>query len=411
MKRFETLALTASSALNLGIWLSLSSCAPPTNPHPINAQVVNHNSAPESEQGTENSHNAPSTQEIDRSTCGLPLSLQKPDWPRILAPTQQHDPVPPSPGDITIAVLPDTQYYTSCRERHMSAQTRYVAALAQRHPLAATLFLGDLTENNTKDEWRFVQDALDLLPQNVPTLLATGNHDYGQNGSADQRTTLFNELLKPPNAVTQASVLAQMEPKHWENVLYRIKLGQRQLAVLVLEWSPRTKVVDWAKTVLAQFPGERLIFVTHAYMYFDDTRYNWQQYGQLQEWNPIAYGTAKLDPSAPPTEENRHPEGAWDGEMLWQELLSNYPGLFLTLSGHVLGDGTGYLKSHGSAGNVVHQVLANYQMLNEGGLGYLRLLDFKADGTQLIMKTYSPSLDLYATASDQLLSLDIEPPL
>src|SRR5690606_3896132 len=158
----------------------------------------------------------------------------------------------------------------------------YVAALAQRHPLAATLFLGDLTENNTKDEWRFVQDALDLLPQNVPTLLATGNHDYGQNGSADQRTTLFNELLKPPNAVTQASVLAQMEPKHCENVLYRIKLGQRQLAVLVLEWCPRTKVVHWAKTVLAQFPGERLIFVTHAYMYFDDTRYNWQQYGQLQ---------------------------------------------------------------------------------------------------------------------------------
>jgi hypothetical protein len=181
--------------------------------------------------------------------------------------------------------------------------------------------------------------------------------------------------------------------------------------VLVLEWSPRTLVVEWARKSLAQFPHERLIFITHAYMYHDDTRYDWKGKGALQEWNPVAYGTAKKIPTEPAAGDNLHPDGAWDGQMLWEGLLKDYSGLFLTLSGHVLGDGTGQLSSRGTAGNLVHQVLANYQMLDEGGLGYLRLLDFSADGTTLVMKTYSPSLRLYATAADQYFSLQIDPPL
>lgn len=412
MNRFVTPSLQKHGALTLGILLNLSSCTPPTSPPTQNAQSTESANAPVRKQvPAPLSNKPPGAREIDRSQCGLPPTIQEPDWPRTLEPTQKMDPLPPGPGDITIAVLPDTQYYTSCRERHMNAQTSYVASLSKKQPIAATLFLGDLSEHNTPEEWRYVQDALDLLPGDMPALLATGNHDYGTNGSANVRTTLFNELLKPPSAATQASVLSQMEPDHWENVFYRINVGERKLAVLILEWSPRNQVVAWAKTTLAQFPGERLIFITHAYMYFDDTRYDWNKYGEEQEWNPIAYGTARLDPKSPPSADNRHPDGAWDGEMLWQSLLVDYPGLFLTLSGHVLGDGTGYLKSRGAAGNVVHQVLANYQMLNEGGLGYLRLLDFKADGKQLIMKTYSPSLDLYATAPDQLLTLTIQPPL
>ena len=348
---------------------------------------------------------------IDRASCGLPPGLRKPDWPVRLGPTQPEDPSPPQAEDVTLVVLPDTQYYASCRETHMKSQTQYVARLAQERRVAATLFLGDLTEHNSADEWRYVQDALDQLPGHLPFVLATGNHDYGRAGTADVRTTRFNELLKPPNQTTQNAVLGQMEPGHWENVLYRLRVAEYDVAVLVLEWSPRSKAVSWAQEMLRNFPDERLIFITHAYMYFDDTRYDWQGRGAEQEWNPVAYGTAKMDPTGPAGGENLHPDGAWDGQMLWDGLLRDYPGLFLTLSGHVLGDGAGRLLSRGSAGNVVHQVLTNYQMLDEGGLGYLRLLEFAADGTSLVMKTFSPSLHVYATAKDQFFTLNIEPQL
>jgi len=348
--------------------------------------------------------------ELDRSVCGLPEDLSRENWPRDLVPHQQLDPDPPHLQDITIAVLPDTQYYTSCREKHFAAQTKYVAHLARSRRIVASVFLGDLTEHNEAEEWRFVGEALSLLPRDVPIVLATGNHDYGLGGTSNVRSTLFNDFLKA-TPKTQSVMVEQMEPNHLENVFYRIDDPTLSLAILVLEWSPRDKAVAWAKNMLLKYPDERLIFVTHAYLYYDDTRYDWERYGQDQRWNPLAYGTAKRDPDRPPGGDNVHPDGAWDGERLWQGLLSDYAGLFLTLNGHVLGDGSGLSSVRGQHGNLVHQVLVNYQVLEEGGLGYLRLLEFAHDGTTLRMKTYSPSLDRYATASDQLYTLTLEPPL
>jgi hypothetical protein len=41
----------------------------------------------------------------------------------------------------------------------------------------------------------------------------------------------------------------------------------------------------------------------------------------------------------------------------------------------------------------VHQLLANYQVLDNGGQGYMRLLEFKPDGQTVEVRTYSPWLD------------------
>jgi len=144
------------------------------------------------------------------------------------------------------------------------------------------------------------------------------------------------------------------------------------------------------------------MMTTHAYLYSDGTRYDFKVKGPAQEWNPLAYPTSKADgPDA----------GNHDGEMLWQNLLKKHPGVFLTVNGHVLNNGTGLLTSKGDKGNTVHQMLVNYQMLDEGGLGYLRLLEFPPDGKTLRVKTYSPSLGLFATAKDQSFTLTIDPPL
>jgi hypothetical protein len=85
--------------------------------------------------------------------------------------------------------------------------------------------------------------------------------------------------------------------------------------------------------------------------------------------------------------------------------------VFLVLSGHVLGNGTGVLTSRGDHHNVVHQVVVNYQMLKDGGLGYLRLLELLPSGKTLRMKSFSPTLGLFATGPDQTGELKLEPPL
>ncbi len=136
---------------------------------------------------------------IDRSVCGLPEKIREEDWPRTLAPTEQRPPHAPSPGAFSIAVLPDTQYYVSCRERHLGVQTRWLAENFDDQKVVATIQLGDLTEHNTADEWVFVSDALKPLGEKAPMFVASGNHDYGVDGSANIRQTLFAEYFGAPS--------------------------------------------------------------------------------------------------------------------------------------------------------------------------------------------------------------------
>jgi hypothetical protein len=170
----------------------------------------------------------------------------------------------------------------------------------------------------------------------------------------------------------------------------------------MLEWSPRGQTVAWANQVLVRNAERRVIIATHAYLYHDNTRYDFARRGDSQHWNPLSYATARGDGAA----EQNH-----DGELLWNNLVRRHANVFMVLSGHVLADGAGSLSSTGDAGNTVHQVLVNYQMLDEGGFGYLRLLEIHPDGRQLHMKTYSPSLGVFSYALDQDFTLRVDPPL
>ena len=324
--------------------------------------------------------------------CAAPTGVGAGGLPNVLAPIANVDPAPSPPGTVTLAMLPDIQYYTKCGLPYLAAQARWLGAESIARNIRAALFMGDLTERNAPDEWQFVRDQLEAGAWQVPMLLATGNHDHGRNGHTQRRATLLTHYFPQPPGIAQTALAETRSAFDIENAYYRIPLARVTLGVLVLEWAPRASSVAWANQVLSRYSHDRVIVVTHAYLYDDSTRYDWRARGRGQLWSPFSFAMAKA-------EARRDPEQ--DGEMLWNSLLRRHPGVFLMLCGHVGGTGTGYLASAGDAGNTVHQVLANFQLLDEGGLGYLRLFEILPDGRSLRMKTYSPSLDLYATGDTQ----------
>jgi hypothetical protein len=83
----------------------------------------------------------------------------------------------------------------------------------------------------------------------------------------------------------------------------------------------------------------------------------------------------------------------------------------MTLNGHVLGDGTGYLASVTDRGTTCHQMLSNYQFRNLGGEGYMRLLEFLGDGRTVKVYTYSPLYDSFMPDLDQNLVITLDVPL
>ena len=339
--------------------------------------------------------------------CGLPSNIPEPEWPTTLSSTVGIERTPMPQDAATVVLIPDTQYYASCRYRHLLAQSTWIAQERTLRHILGAISLGDLTDHNTDDEWSFVKESFAPIGKGFPLMLTNGNHDTGSHGTCDSRDTLLSKYFDQDFAASSGALRAVKTPGNIENAFYSLRFdtpgkGSVKLGVLMLEWSPRKSTVDWANQVLTQHKDHRVIVATHAYLYNDGTRYDYATRERDQLWSPLEYLTARDKLG----EDQNH-----DGEMLWNALIRRHPGIFLVVSGHVLGQGTGRLTSRGDAGNMVHQILVNYQMLDEGGLGYLRFFELYPDGRSLHMKTYSPSLGLYAYASDQDFRLEIEPPL
>ena len=303
-------------------------------------------------------------------------------------------------GAFTIVVLPDTQGYAEDFPELFTAQTEWIAENAEARNIVFVLHLGDITDNNNEAQWEVARDAMAKLDGVAPYALCLGNHDIGPSGWTFTRKTLFNNyfpLEKYQDRPTFGGVF-DAEPDRLDNSYHLFSADGRDFIVLALEFAPRDAVVDWANRVLGEHPDRWGILITHAYLYSDGTRYDWDAKGKKQMWSPHAYKVAKK------------PGQGNDGEELWRKLVSKHPKMLFVINGHVLNDGLGRLTSDNDAGNPVHQMLVNFQMKPKLGGGYLRLLEFLPDGTTVQVKDYSPVKDNYKTGPDNAFKLTIPAP-
>ncbi|WP_437204567.1 metallophosphoesterase [Planctomicrobium sp. SH664] len=317
---------------------------------------------------------------------GLPLTLWK---PLAAAPADPYaeavfvdgEPPPIAHGASTIVVLPDTQKYEKFPEGFLS-QTDWIARNAKDRNIACVLHLGDITDNNRKEQWELAVKAMGTLDGKVPYFFVNGNHDYSEDGNCVDRTTQLNTYFPVSkfSGLPTFGGVYDKEPDRMENSYHLFSAGGRDYLVLALEFGPRKDVVRWANEVVARYPQRGVILITHAYMFHDDTRYGWERYGTKQRWNPHSYGVAKASG-----------DDVCDGDELWDQLLSKHENFLFTLNGHVLGDGLGRLSSVTPGGRAVEQMLVNFQHLPSGGDGWLRLIEISPDGKQAKVLDYSPT--------------------
>ena len=291
------------------------------------------------------------------------------------------EPAKPAKGSFTIAVLPDTQHYSEKFPDNYVAQTSWIVENQRERNIAAVLHLGDITNRNSKPEWEVAVKAMDRLNGKLPYAMVPGNHDYSAGGVCQDRTTLLNEYfpLAKMKSLGSLDCVYDKEPDRMENSAHLFSAGGLDFVVIGLEFGPRKDVVRWANEVAAKHKNRAAILITHAYMYFDETRYDWQKYGKKQAWNPHDYAVAKATA-----------DDVSDGEQLWNELVSKHENFLFTLNGHVLNDGLGRMSSQTPAGRDVPQMLVNFQMKPNGGDGWLRLMEVNPSNLQVKICDYSP---------------------
>ncbi len=289
------------------------------------------------------------------------------------------------PDSFTLAVLPDTQNYLPTASnggrldyvKVFESQTRWILQNHLRENIVFVLHEGDITSENSDLEWGLVNEIFSPLDGIVPYILTPGNHDvpsHAQSPGNPRDTANYNKTFPVDRFQHEPWWGGHMEADPDQRFVL-FTAGGTDFMVVTLEWMPNDEMLAWANEVVEAHPDRRVIVLTHSYLDSDETR---------------------IGP-----EDNRasHQASLWtddtnNGEDIWEEFVRRHKNIFLVLCGHVLS--CGRLTSRGDHGNKVHQVLANYQGMENGGNGWLRLMRFEPAADRIVVSAYSPWLDRYS---------------
>lgn len=323
----------------------------------------------------------------------------------------------PPEGAFTLVVLPDTQgyVYNYLWDGALAAQVQWIGENAASHDIRYVLHVGDIVNSNLTTQWEVVRRHFDGFHRDgevlAPYALVDGNHDIGKDGRSASRWTLMGRddyFGRNSPYGRQKTIGGFFSADHASNSWHEFAAGGKKWLVLALEFGPRDAVLEWAGKVLRDHPNHRAIVITHAYLHSSNARLQYLPWAGSQAHNPHAYPLDLADDG-----------DLNDGEEIWTKLIRPHANVRLVLSGHVLDDGEGRLTSVGDHGQVVHQIVQNYQpgVIDSefGGNGYMRLMEFWPDGETVRVRTFSPYLgeymdlpghEFFVTVHDQPVGLD-----
>ena len=295
-------------------------------------------------------------------------------------------------GSYHFVILPDTQYYYGDQGPgnfgKWLAQMNWIRDHAESHNIKYVLHLGDITDQADHSsthltQWGRATSAANGIMDKVPMSLVTGNHD----GLENSRNSLFSnpEYFGPGSVyANQPTLIETMDPGKWENSVHRIEIEGRSWLIICLEWGPRDEVIAWADDVLDRFPDDYAILTMHAYLFRDSSRFDWELLGSQnrddrQSGNPIGYEALTGDP-----------EGANDGQLIWNKLIRDHSNVKLVLNGHVSRSGHGRRVSINDDRHFVQQHLVNFQHWTGDGNARMRLMEFNPVDDSVKVKSFSP---------------------
>lgn len=285
-------------------------------------------------------------------------------------------------NDYEIDVFPDIQGYTGnsgTRIAPMDSMFNWVKRNQTTENIRALLQVGDLTNvqaNLTEMARADTQfDKLDLV--NMPYLPVVGNHDY-TTAVSTRDVTGYNTYFGPSRYTGKSFYGGCMEPGSNANFFITFDGGGHKYAAVGLEFLPRDTALRWAQRIIDSLADREIILVTHAYIARSGERaQDTTTFSSLAE-----YGL---------TDGN-------NGELMWQKLVKKNKRIFMVLSGHFIwGFGitppvVSRITDANKGGNVVYQLVCNYQQDTLSGNGYFMRLKFKPRTGKINVSFYSPYL-------------------
>lgn len=276
-----------------------------------------------------------------------------------------HNYVQTTPDHFTIAVLPDTQFYAKNYPAIFNQQAQWIVDNAEVQNIVFVTQLGDLQEDyDNPTEWQNAEHSMAIIrTAGIPYSVVPGNHDLNF-GAGDP--TNFDTYF-PYTDFTGYSWYGGhfSETSNTSNYELFSAMGQNFIILnLVCDSTLLNHATDWANQILTQYSDRKAIVVTHGYI---DT-----------DGNHISTSNTS-------------------GIAVWNNIVQDHKNIVAVLCGHIPGEY--YCKDTGADGNTIYNLLTDYQSLDNGGDGWLRLYEFFPQLNKISAMTYSPYLNRYDTST------------
>ena len=294
----------------------------------------------------------------------------------------------------TIAVLPDTQYYTAIKNggtmEMFENQVKWIRANRKSQKIAYMAHLGDITDHNIAIEWERAKNVLYKLEEdNIPYGLAVGNHDETPNGnpSKGDETTDYTKYFGKSHFKDKSWYGGGMggndnSDNHFD--LFEAN-GEKFISVYFVfnqqdnasyDATYEKATLKWADSVLTANVDRKAILVTHSMLGRPKGSGSGQKAGVGN--NKVASNYTK------------------QGAKIY-EMAKHHPNVFLTLGGHISGEG---FRRDVYNGNTIKGYLSDYQSRENapyggkkdrnGGNGTMRLMKFNRTKQTLSVVTFTP---------------------
>ena len=288
--------------------------------------------------------------------------------------------LPADEQPFTVVALPDTQYYScGCNggvPETFIAQTEWIVEQHQQLNAVFVAHLGDCVDHGDSDEeeWINADAAMSLLEdpattglaEGIPYGIAVGNHDQSPSGP-DGTTEFYNQYFGTER-FEDRSYYGGHHGENNDNHYALISASGYDLVILFLEYDTHADpvVLDWADEILQAHEDRIGIVISHYVL---------------------------------------HSSGAFsDQGMAIYDALKHHPNFTLMMGGHLTAETH---RADSYDGHTTHTLLADYQFRDNGGDGWLQLLQFDPAADAIHVRTYSPTLQIYEEDANSRFSLDL----
>ncbi|OMD44138.1 S-layer homology domain-containing protein [Paenibacillus odorifer] len=283
--------------------------------------------------------------------------------------------------DFSFVWMSDTQYYSQSYPYIYQKNVKWIAENKDNLNLKYVIHTGDVVDKSYQEyQWEEADRDMKVLEDaGIPYGVLAGNHDVGhQTGDYTKFWQYFGEWRFKDMPTFGGSY--DNNRGHYDLV----SANGNDFIIVYMGWGLAEEEIEWMNEIVARYPERKAILCLHEYLLVSNNR------------APIA-------------------------DTIFEKVVKPNKNVIAALSGHYhdaelkvdeLDD-----NGDGIADRSVYQMLADYQGAEEGGLGYIRLLQFDVANNKLRVKTYSPYLDDYNYYDENefpgkdefVLDLDLQP--